>query len=699
MHRANAVWKSVRWLALAGLAVLAAACARAEQAEDSLASYRAIHQVRGEIRIWASPEDKALLEALQAGFVQFHPEAHFRNTLHGPESTFAGVYTDVADLALMARELREPLERMAYEWVKLGKPFRVEIANAGLHADRRGTQLAVMVHRDNPVSRLTLAQLDAILGAERRRGYDPLRTWGDLGVDKRHAALPIRVYGPRVDSIPAQFVRTTVMENSRKWNPDYREIDSGDGGIVDALAEDPAGLALAPARLADHRVKVLALAVDDHSTAYRPEARSIVRRDYPLTRGITMAFAHSLEQPVRGRVVEFLRFVLSREGQAIIAREGTYLPLDAEHAAGERDRLGDPLQRHGAEPAVRTVDAGAGERRPAGPRHIDLPNPDLPPAYEPRVEVAGSIRIWGHGSYGAHTDFVEGLTRAWQDGFRRHHPRVTFDNRLHGTASAIGALYTGTGDLAFLGREIWEPEIAAFREVRGYAPTGIEVLTGSFDVRNKGYALSVFVHRDNPLTHLTLAQLDAIFGVDRLRGHGPVRTWGDVGLAGEWRDRPVRLYGLPIARGFADYFQDAVFLGARKWNPSLREFADEPGSRGGETDGGHKMLQAMASDPQAIGYAGMLYRHPDVRPIALATEPGAAPVMPTLETVADHRYPLTRLITMFVDRPPNGAVDPKVAEFLRYILSREGQQAVLDHGQGYLPVPAAHAERQLRKLD
>jgi phosphate transport system substrate-binding protein len=321
------------------------------------------------------------------------------------------------------------------------------------------------------------------------------------------------------------------------------------------------------------------------------------------------------------------------------------------------------------------------------------------PEYVPEQTVDGSLRIWGHGSYGAHTDFVEGLTRAWQEGFVRHQPGIRFDNRLHGTASAIGALYTGQGDLAFMGREIWEPEIAAFNEVRGYGPTGVDVLTGSFDVRNKGYAIAVFVHKDNPLDALTLAQLEAVYGVDRLRGHPLVRTWGDLGATGAWRDAPVHPYGLPIARGFADYFQDAVFKGARLWNPALREFADEAGSRGGDRDGGHKMLQAMASDPHAIGYAGMLYRHPDVKAIALAAEPGSVPVPPTLAGVASHAYPLTRLITMFVDRPPGQPLDPKVREFLRYILSREGQQAVLDHGHGYLPVPAAHAQRQRDKLD
>ena len=325
--------------------------------------------------------------------------------------------------------------------------------------------------------------------------------------------------------------------------------------------------------------------------------------------------------------------------------------------------------------------------------------PDLPPPYQPRESVTGTLRIWGHGSLGGVTEFVEGLTRAWEEGFAKFHPGIKFENRLHGTASAIGALYTGTGDLALMGREIWPPEIAAFKEVRGYAPTGVDVLTGSVDVRNRGYAIAIFVHKDNPLKGLTLAQLDAVFGVDRKRGGAVVKTWGDLGVGGEWKVKPVSLYGLPIARGFADFFEDRVFLGARKWNPALKEFADLPGSRGGATDGGQLMVNAMAKDRYAIGYAGLVYKHDAVKPVAIAEKTGDDFVVPTRQTVMNHRYPLTRMISMVFDRPPNQPVEPKTREFLRYILSREGQDAVLNEGHGYLPMLAPFAAAELRKLE
>jgi phosphate transport system substrate-binding protein len=249
-----------------------------------------------------------------------------------------------------------------------------------------------------------------------------------------------------------------------------------------------------------------------------------------------------------------------------------------------------------------------------------------------------------------------------------------------------------------MGREIWPPEVAAFEEVFGYPPTGVDVVTGSFDVRNRDYALVVFVHRGNPVQGLTLAQLRAIFAApDRLHPR-TAHTWGDLGLTGAWRERPIHRYGLPISRGFARFFEQRVFGGERLWEPSLREFSDLKGSKGGATDGGQRMLDAMAGDPDSIGYAGLVYHNADVRPVALAGHAGAPFVAPTRETVMDHSYPLTRKVTMFLNRPTGKPVDPKLREFLRYVLSRQGQQAVLRYGRGYLPILAPSAARQLEKL-
>ena len=327
-------------------------------------------------------------------------------------------------------------------------------------------------------------------------------------------------------------------------------------------------------------------------------------------------------------------------------------------------------------------------------------DPDLPPPYQPPAEkVSGNISIWGHGALGGRFDFIEAVVKKWEEGFHKYHPDVTFQNRLHGTASAIGALYTGGGDLALMGREIWPFEITAFKEVKGYEPTGIDVVTGSYKTRNRGYAIVVFVHKDNPIRSLTMRQLDSIYSVDRKRGGPPVRTWGDLGLSGEWADKPVHSYGFSIARGFADYLEQAVFLNGHRWNPEMREFADLPGSLGGATDGGQRALDAMAKDKFGIALSGALYGNPDVTPVAIANDDGGPFVLPSEATVMDHSYPLTRIITLFIDRPPGKPVAPPIREFVRYILSRDAQQAVLREGGGYLPILAPDATRELKKVE
>jgi len=324
--------------------------------------------------------------------------------------------------------------------------------------------------------------------------------------------------------------------------------------------------------------------------------------------------------------------------------------------------------------------------------------PDLPPPYAPTAPLTGTIRIWGHGAFANRVDFIEGLVRAWEEGFQRSQPGVHFENHLTGTAAAIGSLCAGAGDLALMGREIWPYEIEAFHETFGYAPTGLDVLTGSFAVRNRDFALVIFVHRSNPLAGLTLRQLDAVFGADFRRGGPPARTWGDLGLGGEWQNRPIHRYGWPIERGFAEYFEEVVFDGGRKWNPEMREMPDTPGTKGGATDGGQKVLDALAADPSGIGYSSLLYQQAGVKPVAIGRD-AEHEVPPTPDTVLDHSYPLTRMITMYFNRRPGQPVDPKLAEFLRFILSREGQSLVGTKGGGYLPVLAPFAAAELKKLD
>ncbi len=317
------------------------------------------------------------------------------------------------------------------------------------------------------------------------------------------------------------------------------------------------------------------------------------------------------------------------------------------------------------------------------------------PAYAPGTRVTGTIRLWGHGS--PKRDFMGKLITAWIAGFCRHQPAVQFENHLYGTASAIGALYTGAGNLALLGEEISPAAAAAFVREKGYAPTGIEVATGSLDVNYFDYAHMVFVHRDNPIKGLTLRQLDAIFGAEHRRGPRNIRTWDELDLGGAWAGRRIQPYGWQADVDFALFFSEAVLEGSHRWNPALKEFVHLKRPDGTQVDHGQRILEALAADPAGIAISNVRYANPSVRPLPLAREEGGPFYEPSVANLIAQTYPLVRIIPAFIDRPPGQPVDPAVREFLRFVLSREGQQ-ILVHESAYLPLGADAIRRQLEKL-
>jgi len=325
---------------------------------------------------------------------------------------------------------------------------------------------------------------------------------------------------------------------------------------------------------------------------------------------------------------------------------------------------------------------------------------DTLPDYHPREAVSGTLRSWGNDRMGS-------LMARWEAGFRAYQPEIRFSDRLKGTASAPFGLYEWVADLALMGRQIYPYEYYGVYRRSLLAPVEIAVATGSYDHAHQSPALAVFVHRDNPLTQLTLRQLDRIFGAARTGGwqgldwHTEVartdrdnlRTWGQLGLTGAWANRPIHVYGPPgIYPGGVSFFQTRVFGGADSWNEQLQEYPDRA-----------KMMAALAADPAGIAYAGFNERIAGVKALALAESAATPAVALTRAHVADRTYPLTRTIYIYFSPdqpngdPANPPVDPKVREFLRYILSRQGQEAVAQDGN-YLPLTPALAAEQLKKL-
>lgn len=291
------------------------------------------------------------------------------------------------------------------------------------------------------------------------------------------------------------------------------------------------------------------------------------------------------------------------------------------------------------------------------------------PVYEPKQGIEGTLLIAG-------SDTMEELNRAWARIFSRQHPDVRVVVEGNGSGTAAPALISGTAGLGAMSRAMRGDEIRGFAGAYGYAPTEIPVCID---------AAAIFVHESNPISGLSLAQVDAIFSITRKRGSKPITTWGDLGLAGEWASKPVKLYGRNFASGTHDFFMNEVFLQGQ-FKPSVTEL---PSSQA--------VLQEIALDPMAIGYAGIAYMAEGVHTVPLShwRDPDTF-YEPTHENCVTGKYELAREMRFYVNLAPGSKLTGPRAEFLRFVFSKEGQRVAKQ--QGFFPLSAEQAAEKLNML-
>ncbi|MGE3537697.1 MAG: PstS family phosphate ABC transporter substrate-binding protein [Candidatus Tectimicrobiota bacterium] len=294
-------------------------------------------------------------------------------------------------------------------------------------------------------------------------------------------------------------------------------------------------------------------------------------------------------------------------------------------------------------------------------------DPALKP-YEKVSGVSGNLNSIG-------SDTLNNLMTLWAEGFRAVYPNVNIQIEGKGSTTAPPALIEGTAQLGPMSRPMKSSEIDAFEKKYGYKPTEVKV---SID------ALAVFVHKDNPLTGLTMEQVDGIFSSTNKRGGKPVNTWGELGLTGEWANRPLSLYGRNSASGTYGFFKDHVLKNG-DFRPTVKE---QPGSS--------SVVQGIASDLGGIGYSGIGYKTSGVKGVPLAETSGGKPAEPNLENALSGAYPLARFLYIYVNKKPTEPMDKLVYEFLKFINGKEGQEIVVK--DGYFPIPASVATDTLAAL-
>jgi ABC-type phosphate transport system substrate-binding protein len=351
--------------------------------------------------------------------------------------------------------------------------------------------------------------------------------------------------------------------------------------------------------------------------------------------------------PLPPKAKEFLSFALSQEGQAIIARHAPFEALDAPTAAQERAKL-------------------EGFLAPLDPQLA---------SYRPARRVSGEVRSVG-------SDGMKTLMDRWMRDFRRVQPGVSKGERWEhlGTLNGFHALIVDEADIAPMGRELWPAEVAAYEATQhAKAPLEIRVARGGFNTPQRTTAQAIFVHEQNPITRITLPQLAAVFGSPQA-----IRRWGQLGLTGEWADRPISFYMPPQVAPNATSMQTLVLKGG-PWSAAARE--------GSIAD----TAAAIARDPGAIGFGGFEEGGPGLKTLVVAREEGGPFYEGNAANASSGRYPLTRYMYIRMNRKPGESLPVHVKEFLRYILSREGQEPI--RYSGYFPLNASEVREELEKLE
>ncbi len=288
-------------------------------------------------------------------------------------------------------------------------------------------------------------------------------------------------------------------------------------------------------------------------------------------------------------------------------------------------------------------------------------------AYQKASGVSGNINSVG-------SDTMNNMMALWAETFRKMYPNVKIQIEGKGSGTAPPALIAGTSQFGPMSRPMRTTEIDQFEAKYGYKPTQIRT---SYD------ALAVYVNKDNPLEKLTLAQVDAVFSKTRRRGGKGAATWGSLGLTGDWASRPISLYGRNSASGTYGFFKEHVLQNGDYKD----EVKEQPGSA--------SVVQGVTEDRFGVGYSGIGYKTSGVKALQLADKDqffdGA------YANVTSGKYPLSRFLYIYVNKAPGKPLDPLVKEYLKLILSKEGQEVVVK--DGYLPLPANLVKEELAKLE
>ena len=298
------------------------------------------------------------------------------------------------------------------------------------------------------------------------------------------------------------------------------------------------------------------------------------------------------------------------------------------------------------------------------------------PNYKTSSGVSGNLSSVG-------SDTLANLMTLWAEEFKRQYPNVNIQIQAAGSSTAPPALTNSTSNIGPMSRKMKSKEIHAFEsykgadgKARGYKPTAIPVAID---------ALAVYVNKDNPVKGLTIPQVDAIFSVTHKCGNRQnMSKWGDTGLTGAWKNRSIQIYGRNSVSGTYGYFKKKA-LCKGDFKNTVNE---QPGSA--------SVVQSVGASINGIGYSGIGYRTSSVRALPLSKKAGKPFIAASAENSINGAYPLARFLYVYVNKHPNKPLPPLEREFLKLVLSKQGQEVVVK--DGYIPLPYKVVAKELAKL-
>jgi len=291
------------------------------------------------------------------------------------------------------------------------------------------------------------------------------------------------------------------------------------------------------------------------------------------------------------------------------------------------------------------------------------------PDYKPEADVSGNLNAVG-------SDTMINLMTLWGEGFKKFHSNLKFQIEGKGSSTAPPALIEGTAQLGQMSRKMKSSELDKFQKKYGFKPVYIRAVLD---------AIAIYVNKDNPVKELTMQQLDGIFSKTYKSGGSNIDTWGKVGLKGDWAGKPISVYGRNSASGTYAYFKSKA-LKKGDYKDTVKE---QPGSA--------SVVQGITEDRYGIGYSGIGYVTSGVKTVAISKKKGRQAALPTPENIASGKYPLRRYLYIYFIKEPNKPLDPMVKEFLRFVLSKEGQRIVIKNG--FIPLPSKVVQKELARLN